>query len=191
MPKDNIERAIKRGAGELKEGVQLEKIMYEAYAPHGVGLLIEVVTDNRNRTVAELRHIMTKTGGNLAAAGSVSWQFERMAYFALSSTADDQDRIFELAVDAGADDVVLGEQEIEITAQVEAFKIINDQLVAAGFTPEEASLRMVPNSAVELTDEQTLQLMRIIESIEDLDDVQQVFSNLEVTESAVELLEVS
>jgi YebC/PmpR family DNA-binding regulatory protein len=191
MPKDNIERSIKRGTGELKEAAQLEKIMYEAYAPHGVGLLIEVVTDNRNRTVGELRHILTKAGSNLADAGSVSWQFERMAYFALPSTENDQDRVFDLAVEAGADDVILGKDDIEITAQVEAFKVLNDRLVEEGFPPEEASLRMIPNSTVELSEEQTLQLMRIIESVEDLDDVQQVFSNLEVSEGAVELLEVA
>jgi YebC/PmpR family DNA-binding regulatory protein len=191
MPKDNIERAIKRGTGDLKEGAQLEKILYEAYAPHGVALLIEVVTDNRNRTVGDLRHILTKAGSNLADAGSVSWQFERMSYFALSSTRKDQDRIFDISVEAGADDVVLGDDDVEIMAQADAFKSINDGLMEAGFAPEEAGLRMIPNSTVELSEEQTLQLMKVIESIEDLDDVQQVFSNLEVSEGAVELLEAA
>jgi YebC/PmpR family DNA-binding regulatory protein len=190
MPKDNIERAIKRGTGDDKEGSALEQILYEGYAPHGVALLIDVVTDNRNRAVADIRHVLSRSGGNLADAGAVSWQFRRAAYFAFSNEGKDEDEIFELAVEAGADDVILKE-DIEIIAPVDSFKEISDRLNSAGVRPEEAALRMLPNSVVQLSQEHTLKVMRIIEDLEDMPDVQQVYSNLEVTEEAVSALEVA
>ncbi len=191
MPRDNIDRAIRRGTGEDKDGVTFEQIMYEGYGPHGVAFLIEVVTDNRNRTVAELRHTLTKGGGNMADAGSVSWQFRRTAYFFLPSEAADGDRVFEVAVEAGADDVILDADEYEIFAPVELFKSVNDAMRAAGITPAEASLRMLPNSLLSLSDEQTVKTMRLIEDLEDLDDVQEVYSNLDVTDEALSLLETA
>ncbi len=191
MPKENIERAIKRGTGEDKDGVNYEQIMYEGYAAHGVALMIEVVTDNRNRTVADLRHELTKSGGNLADAGAVSWQFRRAAYFYIPIEGTDQEKVFELAVEAGADDVVIGEEEIEIFAPVEVFKKISDQFDDAGIKPSEASLRMMPNTLLGIDGEQTVKVMRVIEAIEDLDDVQNVYSNLEVTEEAVSILETA
>ncbi|MEJ2551204.1 MAG: YebC/PmpR family DNA-binding transcriptional regulator [Anaerolineales bacterium] len=187
MPKDNIERAIKRGTGEDKAGADFEQILYEGYAPNGIALLIDVVTDNRNRTVAEVRHVLTRANGNLADAGSVSWQFKRVAYFAFPAEGLDVDKVFDVAVEAGADDVVI-EDDVEIYAPVEAFKEIDDRLIAAGFTPEEASLRMVPNSVIELPADETLKIMGIIEELEDLDDVRTVYSNLEISEEAVDML---
>ncbi len=189
MPKENIERAIARGTGEDKDGAIIEQIMYEGYASHGIALMIDVVTDNRNRTVADLRHVLTRSGGNMADAGAVSWQFRQMAYFYLSSADMDSDVIFELAVDAGADDVMIGEEEIEIIAPVEAFKEVSDALESGGFKPEEAGLRYVPNSEIQLPSEDSIRVMRIIEELEELEDVQQVYSNLDVTEEAVALLE--
>lgn len=191
MPKDNIERAIRRGTGEDKDSANLEQIEYEGYAPHGVALIIDVVTDNRNRTVAELRHELTKSGGNMADAGSVSWQFSRSAYFAVSASEVDQEQLFEAAVDAGAEDVVLGEDDIEIIAPVSEFKSILDSLHAAGIQPDEAEVRMLPNTPISLAPEQALQVMRLIDSLEELDDVQKTFSNLDVTEEAVALLETA
>ncbi len=187
MPKDNIERSIKRGTGEDKAGVEFEQILYEGYAPNGIALLIDVVTDNRNRTVAEVRHVLTRANGNLADAGSVSWQFKRVAYFAFPAKSLDVDEVFEVAVEAGADDVVI-EDDIEIYAPVEAFKAIDDRLEAAGFSPEEASLHMIPNTVIELSTEETLKIMGLIEELEDLDDVRTVYSNLEISEEAVALL---
>jgi YebC/PmpR family DNA-binding regulatory protein len=187
MPKDNIERAIKRGTGEDKAGADFEQILYEGYAPNGIALLIDVVTDNRNRTVAEVRHVLTRANGNLADAGSVSWQFKRVAYFAFPAEGLDVDKVFDVAVEAGADDVVI-EDDVEIYAPVEAFKEIDDRLIAAGFAPEEASLRMVPNSVIELPADETLKIMGIIEELEDLDDVRTVYSNLEISEEAVDML---
>ena len=191
MPKENIERAVARGTGEDKDGAVIEQIMYEGYAPHGVALMIDVVTDNRNRTVADLRHVLTRSGGNMADAGAVSWQFRRMAYFYLSSADLNSDEIFELAVDAGADDVMIGDEEIEIIAPVDAFKKVSDALESGGIKPDDAGLRYVPNSEIQLPSEESLRVMRIIEELEDLEDVQHVYSNLDVTEEAVALLELA
>lgn len=190
MPKDNIERAIKRGTGEDKSTGELEKITYEGFAPHGIALLVEVITDNRNRTVADLRHFLTEHGGGLGEAGSVAWQFHQAAYFSFPASAGDPDEIFDLAVEAGADDVTFDEQ-IEIIGPVDRFKIINDELEAAGIKPEEAELQWIPEAPVPLSSEQTVKVMRTIEKLEDLDDVRSVYSNLEVSEEAVELLETA
>jgi len=189
MPKDNIERAIKRGTGEDKDAAAFERILYEGYAPHGVALMMEVVTDNRNRTVAELRHTLSKAGGTMAEAGAVAWQFRRAAYFSVPGSGVDRERLFEMAVEAGADDVVFGDDAIEIFAPVEAFKAINDVLRGAGLKPEEAGVRMLPNNSVELPGDQTVQVMRVVETLEELDDMQQVFSTLHVSDEAVALLE--
>jgi YebC/PmpR family DNA-binding regulatory protein len=191
MPKDNIERAIRRGTGEDKDAAALEQIMYEGFAPHGVALLINVVTDNRNRTVAEIRHTLSKSGGSMADAGSVSWQFRRTAYFYLEGDELNTETIFELAVEQGADDVITDEDYIEIIAPVDRFKIISDALRESGFTPDEAKVRMLPNAEIELGTEQTLKVMRVIEDLEEMDDVQDVFSNLNVTEEAVAMLETA
>ena len=191
MPKDNIERAIQRGTGEDKEGARFEQIMYEGYAAHGVALMIDVLTDNRNRTVADLRHELMKAGGNMADAGAVSWQFVRSAYFVVPTDSSDPDAVFEAAVEAGAEDVILGEEDIEIVAPVETYKTISDALEALGAEVADASLQMIPSSVVSLPPEESLQVMRMMEHLEDLEDVQTVFSNLDVTEEAVALLEVA
>jgi YebC/PmpR family DNA-binding regulatory protein len=138
MPKDNIERAIKRGTGEDKTGGDLERIFYEGYGPNGVAMIFEVVTDNRNRTVAELRHALTEAGGSMAEAGSVSWQFRRAAYFVLSGAEVDPERAFELAVEAGAEDVIF-DDDIEIIAPVEAFKQVSDASKRKGSMPKSPS----------------------------------------------------
>ena len=189
MPKDNIERAIKRGTGDSREGGELEQVYYEGYANHGVALMIEVVTDNRNRAVAEIRHILSRNGGSMADAGSVSWQFSRASYFSFPAEGRNQDRIFELAVDAGADDVVFDEETIEIVGPVEAFKTISVSLNNEKIHPEEAGLRMLPKNEIELDTDATIQVMRTIESLEELDDVQDVFSNLSISEEALARLE--
>lgn len=191
MPKDNIERAIRRGTGEDKEGVAFEEIMYEGYGPKGVALMIETVTDNRNRSVADIRHALTKSGGSMGEVGSVAWQFDRLAYFAFPSSALDYDNSFELAVEAGADDVYEEDGMIEITGPVDTFKAIADLLHKAKVSPEEAGLRMVPKQEVELDLSDTLQVMRVIENLEEMDDVQNVYSNLKVSEEALAELETA
>jgi YebC/PmpR family DNA-binding regulatory protein len=189
MPKDSIERAIKRGTGESKDGMTYEEMTYEGYAPHGVALMIACVTENKNRTVAELRHALSRAGGNLGEAGSVSWQFKPAAYFAISAAGKNFDKVFEVAVEGGADDVQSDDETIEIMAPVENFKIMLDTLRKAGFSPDEAELRMLPNQEMELEVEPTLQVMRTIEGLEELDDVQNVFTNLRISEAAMAAME--
>lgn len=189
MPKDNIERAIKRGTGEDKEGGTFEEIFYEGYAPNGVALMIETVTDNRNRTVSEVRHVLSRSGGSMAEVGAVSWQFDRVATFSFPSSALNYDGAFELAIDAGADDVTEEDGLIEITGPVEAFKDIADRLHAANVQPEDAGLRMVPKQEVELGLEDALQVMKVIESLEEMDDVQDVYSNMKMSEEMLAALE--
>lgn len=191
MPKDNIERAIKRGTGEDKEGTVFEQITYEGYAPHGVAVMVETVTDNRNRTVSDLRHALTKAGGNMGEVGSVGWQFDRVAYFSFPSAAMNFDKAFELGIDAGANDVLDDNGTIEIIGPVETFKDIADRLHAAGVQPEEAGLRMIPKQEMELSLDQTVHVLKALETIEELDDVHNVFSNLKMTEEALSALEAA
>jgi YebC/PmpR family DNA-binding regulatory protein len=191
MPKESIERAIKRGTGDDKEGVSFEEILYEGYAPNGVALMIECVTENRNRTVAELRHILSKAGGGLGDPGSVSWQFNRLTYFALQADRYDFDTIFELAVEAGADDIQEENDIIEIYGNPSAYKNIADHLTKANVIPEESGIRYVPKQEVNLDTEKTIKVMRTIEDIEDLDDVQNIYANLDITEEAIQALENS
>jgi len=191
MPKDNIERAIKRGTGDDKEGTTIEEIMYEGYAPHGIALLLSCVTDNRNRTVAEIRHILNRYGGAMSEAGSVSWQFTRKAYFSFPAQGQDSDKVFELAVEAGADDVTFDEETIEIFGAVETFKAIGDALRSAKIQAEEAELRMIPNMLIDLEAENALQVLRVIETLEELDDVQDVYSNLNITDEVLAQLEAA
>jgi YebC/PmpR family DNA-binding regulatory protein len=189
MPKENIERAIKRGTGESKDGLTFEQIFYEGYAPHGIALMIECVTENRNRTVAELRHILSRAGGGLGEAGSVAWQFTRQAYFAIPSDRAEFDKVFELAVEGGANDVTEEDGEIEIVAPVESFKTLSDRLRAAKIQPAEAELRYMANQEMELGVDATLSVMRAIEAVEELDDIQNVFSNLRISEEAMASME--
>jgi YebC/PmpR family DNA-binding regulatory protein len=189
MPKENIERAIKRGTGESKDGATFEEVYYEGYAPHGVALMIECVTENRNRTVAEVRHILTRSGGSLGEGGSVAWQFKRAAVFGVPGTEADMEQLFDVAVVAGADDVNYDDGIVEIIGPVESFKTLSDALRQAGYQPEEGGLRMIPNQEMELTTENTLQVLRSIEHLEDLDDVQNVFHNLRISEEALAAIE--
>jgi YebC/PmpR family DNA-binding regulatory protein len=191
MPKDNIERAIRRGTGEDKDGVTYETMMYEAYGPHGTGILMQVVTDNRNRSVADLRAVMTRKNGTMAEAGSVSWQFTRKAYIAVAAEGNDPDKIFELAVDAGADDVVPSEDVIEIYAPAENYHSVVQALDKAGIKIEESDLRMEPNQKLELSPDAAVQVMKLIEALEELDDVQAVYSNLEFSDAAIAAMEAA
>jgi len=191
MPKDNIERAIRRGTGEDKDAAAFEQIMYEGYAPHGVAVMIECVTDNRNRTVAELRHTLTHAGGSMGEVGSVSWQFDRVAYFSFPVSSMNYDKALELGIDAGANDVLEDNGTVEIIAPVEHFKEITTRLHATKIQPEEAGLRMVPKQELELSPENTVQVMKALESLEELDDVHNVYSNLKVSDEALAALEAA
>ncbi len=189
MPKDNIERAIKRGAGEDKDGAAYEEMMLEGYGPHGSAILVSCVTDNRNRTISDLRHAFSKSGGNMAEAGAVSWQFDRKSYFSFPSSALGFDKAFELGVEAGADDVIDGGDTIEIFGPVDAFKTIADALQKVNVQSDEAGLRMIAKNEIELGVEDTLSVLKVIENIEELDDVQDVFHNIKVSDEALTALE--
>ena len=189
MPKDNIDRAIKRGTGEDKSGGEIEKITYEGYGPHGIAFMVDCLTENRNRTVSELRHILTHSGGNMAEVGSVAWQFQRIAYFSIPAEGVNFDKIFEMAVDGGANDIKQENDYIEIFAPVETYKELSDRLNSANLEPDESDLKMVPKQEVSLGVNETLQVMRVIESIEELDDVESVYSNLSISEEALQALE--
>src|SRR5712692_6376874 len=191
MPKENVERAIKRGSGEDKEGATFETMMYEAYGPHGSGILIQVVTDNRNRSVADLRRVMTRSNGTMAEAGSVSWQFTRKAYIAIPAEGNDPDKIFELAVDAGADDVVPGDEVIEVYAPAENYHAVVQALEKAGVKIDESDLRMEPNQKLELDRDASVQVMKLVEALEELDDVQAVYSNLDYSDEAIAAMEAA
>lgn len=191
MPKENIERAIKRATGEGKEGESYEEVFYEGYAPNGVAVIIECVTENRNRTVSEVRHALTRSGGSMGELGSVSWQFKKAAVFSFPAEKYEFDKVFELAVEAGADDVNQDDDEIEVVAPVESFKTLSDRFRAANMIPEEAGLRMLPNQEMELGVEDTLQVIRTIDTIEELDDVQNVYSNMKISDEAMAAMEDS
>jgi YebC/PmpR family DNA-binding regulatory protein len=189
MPKDNIERAVKRGTGEDKDAGALEEITFEGYGPHGAALMIECVTDNRNRTIAEVRHTFSRAGGNMAEAGAVGWQFDRKSYFSFPSAQMNYDKALELAIEAGADDVVADGESIEIIGPVESFKKIGDALRAAGVAPDEAGLRLIAKQEMDLPVDATLSVLKLIETIEDLDDVQNVYHNVKLSEEALAALE--
>lgn len=191
MPKDNIERAIRRGTGEDKDAANFESMMYEGYGPHGVAILIQVVTDNRNRSVSDLRRVMTRGNGTMAEAGAVSWQFTRKAYISIPAEGNDPDRIFELAVDAGADDLIPGEDEIEIFAPAENYHMVVQALEKAAVKINESELRMEPNQKMDLEPDATVQVMKLIEQLEELDDVQSVYTNLEFSDAAIAAMEAA
>jgi len=191
MPKDNIERAIARGAG-LEKGDELEEVTYEGYASSGVALLIETMTDNRNRTVSEIRHVLTKFGGSMASAGSVAWQFDRKGQILIASNGRDQEEIFLEAIDAGAEDVYFNEDggaEI-VTADTE-LAAVRDRLYAAGYTIESAELTMAAQNEIAVPAEETLKILNVLERLEDLDDVQRVHSNLALDDALIAELEAA
>ncbi len=181
MPKDNIERAIKRGTGEL-EGGQLEEVCYEGYAPHGVALLVKCLTDNRNRTLSEVRRIFNRSGGNLAEAGAVTWMFDTKGYLTVARDDLDPDDIFMMAIDAGAEDIEVSDDFVEVYTLPTDLHAVREGLIGSGLTVEEAELSQVPKTLMTLGEKETLQVMNMIENLEELDDVQQVYSNLDISE---------
>ncbi|HFD40895.1 MAG TPA: YebC/PmpR family DNA-binding transcriptional regulator [Anaerolineae bacterium] len=189
MPKENIERAIRRGAGLDKDAAALEEIIYEGYGPHGVALMIKVVTDNRNRSVADIRRWFNKLGGSLGESGCVAWQFEPRAYFTLAPDGLDEDTVLEIAVECGADDVAFGEDMIEIFADPADFQAVKEALEERGLKLESAELTMIPKTTITLDKKQAFQNMNLISTLEDLEDVQQVYSNLEITDELMEEFE--
>ncbi len=179
MPKDNIDRAIKKGTGEL-EGSQFVELTYEAYGPGGAALMFDVLTDNKNRTAAELRHLLSRGGGNLAESGSVSYQFKRKGVISYDASKHSEDDILAVALEAGAEDVVRDGQDIDVITAPEDFEKVLDALQKAGFQHENAEVSLEPDARVSLDAETTRKVLRLIDNLEEHDDVQNVYSNLEI-----------
>ena len=184
MPKDNIERAIKKGTGEL-EGVNYEELAYEAFAPGGVALLIEVLTDNKNRAAADVRNILTKSGGQLATSGSVSRLFKRLGVITLDGDKYTEDQVMEAAIEGGADDVAESDGIIEVTTAPEDFEAVVNALNAKEFETMSAEISMIPDADVSLDNEGTAKAVKLIERLEENDDVQNVYSNINIPDGFV------
>lgn len=190
MPKDNIERAIKRSTGELAGGT-LEEVTYEAYAPHGVAVLIQCLTDNRNRTLSHVRAVFNKNGGNMAEQGAVSWMFDTKGYITLAAGQMDSDDIFLIAADAGAEDVEFSDETVEIYTPPTELHTVVQTLEEVGLKVEEAELSQIAQNEIELPPKDTISIMNIIELLEELDDVDKVYSNLNFSDEALAILEAA
>lgn len=184
MPSDNIDRAIKKGTGELP-GVSYEESRYEAYGPGGVALLIDVLTDNKNRTISEIRHIVNKLGGSMAEAGAVAWNFEQRGSITVAKTGLTDEEIFEKAVEAGSEDVDTDGDCYEIMTAPNQLRAVADALEKMGVTLQEVKLIMVPKTTIDLEGKQAASVLRLLEELEDNDDVQDVYSNLNISDEAM------
>jgi len=182
VPIDNIDRAIKRGTGEI-EGVRYEPAVYEGYAPGGVAVLVQALTDNRNRTGQEVRHVFTRMGGNLGDPGSVAWMFDRAGVILVDrQAAPDEDRLLEAVLEAGAEDLVLQGDQWQVTTDPAAFNDVLEALDKAGVPVASAEVTMLPQSTISLDGDQARKVLALIEALDDLDDVQAVFSNFDIPE---------
>jgi YebC/PmpR family DNA-binding regulatory protein len=190
MPKDNIERAILRGTGG-GDGVAMEEITYEGYGPDGIAYMVDVLTDNRNRALAEIKHAFSRAGGSLASAGSVAWQFEKKGYIVLQGENLDFDEVFMVAADAGADDVVNADGTVEVYTPREQLAAVEEALTSAGYQVDEFELRWEAKTETQLPTEKAIQNMRLIDNLEELDDVQSVASNLMITDEVAAAFETA
>jgi len=184
MPAENIKKAIMRGTGELP-GVVYEDINYEGYGPGGVAIIMRTLTDNKNRTVAELRHLLSKNGGNLGETGSVGWMFERKGYFVVESSVADEEKLMEVALGAGADDLRESGDNFEIITAPENFETVRAALEAANIATIEAEISMIPQNYIKLEGKNAQTMMKLMDTLEDHDDIQNVWSNFDVDESEV------
>ena len=187
MPKDNIDRAVAKGSGADADSEAFEEIVYEGYGPEGVAVIVEALTDNRNRTASEVRHMFAKHGGNLGATGAVAWQFERRGVVVVPAEGVDEEELLMTAADGGADDVEQDGDVFQVTSAPESLAAVREAIEAAGFTVDAAELTMVPKSTVAVEDEaKARQVMRLIDALEDNDDVQDVYANFDIPERVLE-----
>jgi YebC/PmpR family DNA-binding regulatory protein len=187
MPKDNIDRAIAKGSGADADADAFESITYEGYGPEGVAVIVEALTDNKNRTAADVRHMFSKHGGNLGTDGSVSWQFERRGVVVVPAEGIDEDELFLAAVDGGADDIERDGDVFQITSASEQLAAVRGAVEAAGFGVDSAELSLVPKVTVAVDDEaKARQVMRLIDALEDNDDVQDVYANFDISDEVLE-----
>lgn len=187
MPADNIERAIKKGTGEL-EGVTYEEITYEGYGPGGVAVLVEVLTDNKNRTVGEIRKIFSRHGGNLGESGCVAFLFEKKGYIQVDAAKVDEDKLMTIALDAGAEDLQGEESVFAVTAAPKDFEKARDAIVKSGIQPISAEITKLPKSSVKLEGKHAEQMLRLMEELEEHDDVQHVYANFDIPEEIMAAL---
>jgi len=185
MPAENIKRAIQRGTGEL-EGVSYEEITYEGYGPGGVAIIIDVLTDNKNRAVSEIRHAFSKNGGNLGAEGAVAWMFSKMGVIVVSKAGVNEDKLTEVVLDAGADDLSDEGDTWEVLCDPKQFEAVTNALKAAGIKTEHAEVTMIASTYTKLEGAQANAMMRLLEVLEDLDDTQNVYSNFDMDEAHVD-----
>jgi len=185
MPRENIDRAIRRGTGE-EPGVSYEEIMYEAYGPGGVAILIQTLTDNKNRTVGEIRFLLGRLNGNLAAENSVAWMFTRKGQVMVEKGKVDEEKLLAAALDAGADDMSDDEQGYEIICAPENFEAVRDAVKALGIEPASAAVAMIPQNYVKLTGKDAQTMMKLMEALDDHDDVQNVWANFDIEEKEIE-----
>lgn len=185
MPKDRIESAIRRGAGLDKDAAAFEEAMYEGYGPHGVALMVKVLTDNKNRAVSDVRRAFSRHGGNMAEAGAVGWGFEQRGYISAPRNGQSEDKLFEMAIEAGADDVDIGDEIVEIYTAPDQLHAVRTALGKAGLKADSAELVMKPKNLVTVAAKDAVSVMGLIDALEELDDVQQVYSNLDFSEEAV------
>ncbi len=185
MPSDNIKMAIKRGTGEIP-GIVYENVMYEAYGPAGVALLIEALTDNKNRTTAELRNIMSKKGSNMAGAGSVSWMFTKKGYILIEKTLAKEDELMTIALDAGAEDFKSDDKNFEITTGIQDLEKVRAAIEAKGIKIQTAEQTMIPSSLIKVTGGDAKQLLGLIDALEEHDDVEQVYANFDIPDEILD-----
>jgi len=185
MPQDNVKMAIKRGTGELP-GVIYEAVMYEAYGPGGVAILIDALTDNKNRTTAELRNIMSKKGGNMAGAGSVAWMFTKKGYFLIDKAQAHEDELMTIVLDAGAEDFKSDDSNYEITTSPQDFEKVKQAIEAKGIKPQDAEVTMIPSSTIKVVGNEAKQVLSLVEALEEHDDVQQVYANFDIPDEILE-----
>lgn len=190
MPSDNVKMAIKRGTGELP-GVIYETVIYEAYGTGGVAILVEALTDNKNRTSAELRNIMSKKGGNFAGAGSVSWMFTKKGYFLIDKNDAKEDELMNIVLEAGAEDMKSDEKNYEITTSPQNFEQVKQALEAKHIKWQDAEVTMIPSSTIKLAGNDAKQLLGLIEALEEHDDVQQVYANFDIPDEIIEQISSS
>jgi len=185
MPNDNVKMAIKRGTGELP-GVVYESVMYEAYGPGGVAILIEALTDNKNRTTAEIRNVMSKKGANMAGAGAVSWMFTKKGYILIEKSQAKEDELMNIVLEAGAEDFKSDDQNYEVTTAVQDLENVKKAVQDKGIKWQDAELTMIPSSSVKVTGNEAKQVLSLIDALEEHDDVQQVYANFDIPDEVME-----
>jgi YebC/PmpR family DNA-binding regulatory protein len=187
MPADNIKRAIQKGTGDL-EGANYEEVVYEGYGPAGCAVIVEVLTDNKNRAAAEVRNIFTKGNGNMGEPGSVGWMFKKKGLISVPKTAAAEDDFMTLVLDAGAEDMTVSEEAYEVTTALEDFDKVQKALAAKSITATSAELTMLPSTTVKLTGKDAAGMLRLMEALEDNDDVQNVYANFDISEEEMDAL---